>query len=243
MPPRIFRCQIYKKNKAQKKANYSSIHPANYLAGKFNPSDYLSDGLFKKYAGSILRWETLYAYKCLKEAWKKNHSYPLKIISSTRNFSRQAGIWNAKFYGKRQGYQTCPKMTPSKCARYVLRYSSMPGTSRHHWGTDIDLISLDNDFFKKGIGNVFYLWMKKNARKFGFCQPYTSGRNLNRGGYMEERWHWSFLPLAGSFLKDWNKYLANKTIAGFGGTASPRKIPELEKLQKIYVNNINSACK
>jgi len=51
----------------------------------------------------------------------------------------------------------------------------MPGTSRHHWGTDVDLFSLDNKFFESGDGKIWYSWMVQNAAKYGFCQPYTAG--------------------------------------------------------------------
>jgi zinc D-Ala-D-Ala carboxypeptidase len=86
---------------------------------------------------------------------------------------------------------------PVERAREILRFSAMPGTSRHHWGTDIDLNSLVNSYFRVRT-------RKKNLRmaacktlvSFGFCQPYTAhGANRN-GGYEEEKWHWSYKPVA-----------------------------------------------
>ena len=61
-------------------------------------------------------------------------------------------------------------MDSLKAAKTILLYSSMPTTSRHHWGTDMDINSLENSYFASGQGLKEYTWLKKNAAKFGFCQ-------------------------------------------------------------------------
>jgi len=53
----------------------------------------------------------------------------------------------------------------------------MPGTSRHHWGSDVDLYSLEDIDFLKGNGKIIYQWLTDNAASYGFCQPYTAGRH------------------------------------------------------------------
>jgi len=45
----------------------------------------------------------------------------------------------------------------------------MPTASRHHWGTDVDINSVDPDYFMNGTGLKEYEWLKKNAYKYGFC--------------------------------------------------------------------------
>jgi len=48
-----------------------------------------------------------------------------------------------------------------------------------------------------------YAWMRANARRFGFIQPYTDDstlRNTHDLGYMAERWHWSYYPIAQALL-------------------------------------------
>jgi zinc D-Ala-D-Ala carboxypeptidase len=57
-----------------------------------------------------------------------------------------------------------------------MQYSSMPGTSRHHWGTDVDLYALDDIYFTYGDGKIVYDWLLANAANYGFCQPYTANR-------------------------------------------------------------------
>lgn len=221
---------------------YAGLPPATYLAGKFKPTAY--PGHFVKMGRDRLRRETAFAWRCLEKAWHASgHKQKLKIVSGTRNFHRQAAIWNGKFLGQRSGYKKCTGMSAANCARFILKYSSMPGTSRHHWGTDLDVLYLENHYFKTGPAKTFYKWMTQNAAKFGFCQPYNQGRDLSQGGYMEERWHWSFRPLAAPMLRDWKKYRGGKPISGFAGSGGSRKIPGLAELQVNYVYNINPACK
>ncbi len=49
----------------------------------------------------------------------------------------------------------------------------MPQASRHHWGTDVDINSVEPEYFESGQGLKEYTWLQENAWKFGFCQPYT----------------------------------------------------------------------
>ncbi len=115
----------------------------------------------------------------------------------------------------------------------------MPGTSRHHWGTDFDLNNLTNSYFSRGEGKVIYAWLKKNAGKYGFCQPYTAGREE---GYNEERWHWSYIPLARIFLREWNS-LYEKKKGLFTGEGSFLGSGSSSRFAPVYVNSINRKCK
>jgi hypothetical protein len=92
--------------------------------------------------------------------------------------------------------------------RQILQASSAPGISRHHFGTDMDLFSVEGDrWTQAGSGSNQlgdeYAWMRANARRFGFIQPYTDDstlRNTGDLGYMAERWHWSYYPIAQALL-------------------------------------------
>ncbi len=100
---------------------------------------------------SIHASKSMYLNKVAYEQFKKMYNAAkkdgvnLKIISGTRNFYAQKAIWNRKW----QKYEA---LSPKDRALKILEYSSMPGTSRHHWGTDIDLNNLNNSFFEKGEG-------------------------------------------------------------------------------------------
>lgn len=89
-------------------------------------------------------------------------------------------------------------LSPTDREREMLAASSAPGLSRHHWGTEFDFFSLDPaDFAPGGPRADEYEWMDKNARGFGFFQPYRS----HTATYIEERWHWSYYPIAQALTK------------------------------------------
>ena len=65
----------------------------------------------------------------------------------------------------------------------------MPSTSRHHWGTDIDINGFDDYFSEENKkANKEYRWLVINAPKFDFFQVYTEkGEGKRRTGYNEEK--------------------------------------------------------
>lgn len=206
-----------------------------YLLGKFDPS---ADERFVKpddrhRAGAArsqyLRRETYEAFVNMAEAAEKD-GVKLIIISATRNFDTQKSIWERKW--KDEAAIT----NPADRARKILQYSSMPGTSRHHWGTDMDLNSLDNDYFSSGEGLKIYEWLTAHAHKYGFCQPYTS-RTTGRTGYEEEKWHWSYTPLSVPFLNQYLNTITLADITGFRGSESAAGIDVI----KNYVAGV--ACR
>ena len=118
-------------------------------------------------------------------------------------------------------------------AKDILTYSSMPGTSRHHWGTDIDLNSLENSYFESGEGLKVYDFLERCGSELGFSQVYTDKIN-GRTGYEEEKWHWSFMPVSSVMLEEYNHLINNEDISGFDGSSSADSI----KIISNYVNGI-----
>ncbi len=204
-----------------------------YITGKFEPK-FHADFVYvdKKYAerdSLLLRKETYEAFKKMYAAAKKE-GLKLTIISATRNFEYQKGIWERKWADLSK-----KNSDPSVIARKILQFSAMPSSSRHHWGTDIDFDNLTNAYFEKGKGKRIYDWMKKNALQYGFCQPYTKGRPT---GYNEEKWHWTYMPLSKEFTTFAAKNLKNEQITGFKGAETAVELD----IVKNYVLGINSDC-
>jgi LAS superfamily LD-carboxypeptidase LdcB len=168
----------------------------------------------------------------MAEAAKKE-GVVLSVLSATRNYDYQKGIWERKWNGaKYKGWKD------ADIASDILKYSSMPGTSRHHWGTDLDFNSVEPSYFKTGNGKKVYDWLQKNAASFGFYQTYTSKEN-GRTGYNEEAWHWSYLPLAKDFLTQYNQLISYTDFSGFKGSATAKELNVIE----VYVNGIEKALK
>ena len=147
--------------------------------------------------------------------------------SCARNFSKQLSIWDNKW--QREDFMEF-EAGPERCLA-ILQYSSMPGTSRHHWGTEIDIHSFNNESFEQGPGKAIYDWLTLHAADYGFFQPYTAGRDK---GYEEEKWHWSYYPISGPMLEQYNTQVNYTMINGFSGSEFASSIGIIEN----YVNGI-----
>ena len=226
---------------------FGPVTPERYLTGRFDPAKHpffvsLSGyGVPTRGRHILVRRETAGALSDLFSAFKKDHpGIQLWVTSGTRSWYSQKSIWEGKWNGKRRvGGQRLNRTIPdhARRARKILEFSSMPGTSRHHWGSDVDFNVLTNSYYKKGPGRTLYGWLQKNAGRFGFCQTYTAGRNA---GYQEERWHWSYTPLSKPLLAEWRRLIKKKRaqlMGKFAGSeTSISMAPE-------YVESINPACK
>jgi LAS superfamily LD-carboxypeptidase LdcB len=189
---------------------YGGLPEKQYLTGRFVPSEHkhftnLRSAGVPSEPWTFLRVEAASALKRLFDDFHaENPGVPFFVRSAARSFNDQKKIWGDKWsgrvlvFGKRLNAAYPDHLDR---AREILRFSSMPGTSRHHWGSDFDLNELNNAYYSSGPGKKLYDWLKANAHKYGFFQPYTSGRER---GYEEERWHWSYAPLSCVFLKRWN---------------------------------------
>ena len=147
----------------------------------------------------LLERNTYYAFKKMEDAAKKD-GFNLKIVSAYRGYERQKHIWNTK-YNK---FTNAHSLEPLKAIKEIIRYSTIPGTSRHHWGTEIDIIDenysnqenvLMTSKFEKG--GVFYnvkKWLDLNSEKFGFYITYNN--NPSRKGFDYEPWHYSYAPVS-----------------------------------------------
>lgn len=213
-----------------------------YIMGRFDPSKHpdfiLIEPQYAEKEGMYLRKDTYQAFiEMYNHALKDGVKFQIK--SATRNFYAQKGIWEAKWSGARliEGGENISVTTPDPKERAlkILRYSSMPGSSRHHWGTDIDLNNLENDWFAAGEGLKMYTWLKEHAAEHGFCQPYSAGRPY---GYFEERWHWSYTPVSAKLTAFARTHLKNEMIDGFLGSESAPMID----IVKHYVLGINEDC-
>jgi D-alanyl-D-alanine carboxypeptidase len=181
------------------------------LLGDINPERHRDfDKLRAKYCSKTcyLREEV---YDSFKKMWKAADADGVRliIVSATRNRIYQKGIWNRKWL-------TFGGDVEDRAKR-ILEYSSMPGTSRHHWGTDFDLNSLENQYFETGQGAKVYQWLQRNAADFGFFQPYTSFYSYREKGYREEKWHWSYFPTASRMQRAYRASVQYPDLRGFMG--------------------------
>lgn len=196
-----------------------------------------------RYAAGVqyARRETVDAFVKMAEAAKAD-GVSLRVVSGFRSFSDQKRIWESKWTGKTLvgGKKLSVSISDPKArALKILEYSSMPTTSRHHWGTDIDINSTNPGDFVSGAGRKTYEWLAAHGASFGFCQPYSTKGPARPDGYNEEKWHWSYQPIAAEYLKRWPHDAGYARIAGFLGSETAKDIDVIPK----YVEGVNAACK
>lgn len=215
-----------------------------YLMGDFETSTHPDFAMVPaKYSVSgytmYLRREALEAFTAM-EAVAAKDGVRLRIGSAGRNFDYQKMIWNNKWLGYTlvEG-QSLPLSAPNSEDRFnkILEYSAVPGTSRHHWGTEVDLNHANPEYFRTAEGIKVYDWLVKNAPSFGFCQPYNAQDASRPTGYNEEKWHWSYLPLAKSFTQEYSALISPDDIKGFRGDENVT-----QGLIRDYVLGINPEC-
>ncbi|MEX1383537.1 M15 family metallopeptidase [Lutibacter sp.] len=154
-----------------------------------------------------LQKEAFNAFQEMKEAALKE-AVTIKIVSGYRSFSRQKKIWNRKY-----NLYISQGIMPNAALQKIIEYSTLPGSSRHHWGTDIDIIDasvkapnnllVESNYDEDGPYFELKKWMDKNAESYGFYLVYT--KNSDRKGFKYEPWHYTYKPLSEPMLKAFKK--------------------------------------
>ncbi len=145
----------------------------------------------------------------------KEAGFNIHVVSSYRSYTHQNGIWERKYKSYRnQG------LSHQNTIEKIIEYSTIPGTSRHHWGTDLDIIDStkgvpsnplsETHFNEGGRMRKFKLWLDENSEKFGFYLVYTNKKG--RKGFAYEPWHFSYRPLACKMLKEYKEVDIKKLL-------------------------------
>ncbi|MFR9719192.1 M15 family metallopeptidase [Aeromonas diversa] len=152
---------------------------------------------------------TAQAFAAMQQAARRA-GHNLQPASSWRGFDRQLAIWNGKWRGERpllgvEGERLdVATLSDEQRLEAILRWSALPGTSRHHWGTDLDVYDPDRlpegtplllepwEYEAGGWFADLSLWLQTHMGEFGFFLPYR-GR---QGTVAYEPWHLSHGPLS-----------------------------------------------
>ena len=211
------------------------IPPLRELMGRVSPSQ---DSAFAPIPSELCSRDGMRLRREARDAFVRMHGaaaedgISLTALSATRTFGHQASIWNRKWNGaQRMG------MAPVDRALDILRFSSMPGSSRHHWGTDVDMHSLDPSDFEQGEGARTLTWLRAHAGDFGFVEVYSS--DPGRPGYQPEAWHWSYAPLSVPFLTALNEASYEEKRAVFEGFDGAFLADSVDILGQ-YVNGVSA---
>ncbi len=193
-----------------------------------------------------LHSETLAAVLDLR-ARAANFGFDLRIASSFRSFERQLLIWNNKALGLRPVLDSCGepldihRLSEREKVFAILRWSALPGASRHHWGTDLDVygaVDIDPDYQVQltvaetqtgGPFADFHYWLDGELQQNDnqFYRPYAQ----DLGGIAPEPWHLSYAPLAKNYAQLFTSEILREQIE-----LAPLELKEtvLEHLDEIF---------
>ncbi|MGF1719734.1 M15 family metallopeptidase [Vibrio kyushuensis] len=180
-----------------------------------------------------------------------NAGFDLCIASGFRSFERQAAIWNSKIAGERPILDSdsqpidASNLTEEQKVSSILRWSALPGASRHHWGTDFDLydaspipkqttLKLEPWEYLSGHQHNFYLWLSSNIHHFGFYFPY----NEERGGVAVEQWHVSHIRQSDVCISELSVDLLRNQLEQRPILAMNSVLSSLDTIYTQYITNV-----
>lgn len=184
--------------------------------------------------------------------------FELAVASGFRGFARQLSIWNRKVQGElavlddRGEPLDVARLAPMELVLAILRWSALPGASRHHWGTDVDVYDerarpagYDVDLVPAEVeaGGMFaplHQWLDTRIARgesFGFARPY----DLDRGGIAPERWHLSYVPVAVEFARHLSPDVLRATLEDADLMLRDTVLANLDEIVARFVHNVNPA--
>jgi LAS superfamily LD-carboxypeptidase LdcB len=183
----------------------------------------------------------------------------LTPVSGFRDFERQRLIWNEKSRGERPlldrrgGPLEAAQLDPEALVDAILVWSALPGASRHHWGTDLDVIDaaalppgyparlIPEEFAPGGPFERLDHWLSAHAAGFGFYRPYAQ----DRGGVLPEPWHLSHAVVASRALRQLTVDVLREALGGAeieGGEAVAARLPALHARYVLNVDPVPDAA-
>lgn len=191
-----------------------------------------------------LHYETVASFLSMRDA-AAGAGIDLSAGSSFRDFDQQVGIWNGKWRGERPMFDrkgeplVSGALTEPERVNAILCWSAIPGGSRHHWGSDLDVYDaasvpqgykvqlLPQEYAPAGIFARLDAWLDANMHRFGFFRPFRE----DRGGVSPEPWHLSYAPVANAALELLELPVLRRAIEA---SQLDCKVQVLNRLPEIY---------
>lgn len=216
---------------------------------------HLCDETDAQWLGAPVHRDVVEPFRLLREA-AAHEGFDVAIESGFRGFDRQLSIWNRKAGGELAvlGSDARPlditRLTDRELVFAILRWSALPGASRHHWGTDIDVYDaaarpenyeielVPSEYEGDGYFARFSEWLDTRIAdhsSFGFFRPY----DRDRDGIAPERWHVSYGPVSRVFSEALTLELLRDTVVGADMLLKDVVLMNLEEIMDRFVKNTN----
>jgi LAS superfamily LD-carboxypeptidase LdcB len=175
-------------------------------------------------------------------------------VSSFRDFDAQLRIWNEKYRGERTLYDRDGRpleragLSAAELIEAILWWSAMPGASRHHWGTEIDVIDaqalpagqaaklLPIEFGPAGPFARLNEWLVGHMHQFGFFRPYEN----DRGGVAPEPWHLSYGPVSAGALERMTVSVLKSALENRELEGRATVLSKLAEIHRRYLASVDS---
>ncbi|MBD1556019.1 M15 family metallopeptidase [Vibrio sp. S9_S30] len=181
----------------------------------------------------------------------KNKGFELAVASGFRSYERQKSIWNAKYSGQRAILDNhsnpidVTKLSDEDKVIAILRWSALPGASRHHWGTDFDVYAknglpkntpllLEPWEYQTGHQQDFAEWVQEAMQNLGFFLPYDE----DLGGVAIEPWHISYRSVASKNLASLTTDIIREALHLSPVEGQTVVLPLLDALYNRFIINV-----
>ncbi|OCQ22873.1 peptidase M15 [Pseudoalteromonas luteoviolacea] len=182
----------------------------------------------------------------------KSAGFDFAIASAHRDFHRQKAIWNAKYSGLKPilDHDSQVIETAGLCDKAIVEaimlYSALPGASRHHFGTDLDVYATNClaagsslqlepwEYEHNGPFHEFSTWLGNAMCEFGFYRPYDQFR----GGVACEPWHISHINYAQEMAQRVDVAVICEVISQHDVLGKEVIVSNIEELYQRFIINI-----
>jgi LAS superfamily LD-carboxypeptidase LdcB len=201
----------------------------------------------------MLHYEAVASFLAMRDA-AASDGIDLLARSSFRDFDTQVLIWNRKWQGERPIFDRLgrelerAKLADPDVVDAILCWSAVPGGSRHHWGSDVDVVDaaavpsgysvqlIPEEYASDGIFARLSGWLEANMQSFGFFRPYRT----DRGGVSPEPWHLSYAPVSLPALEELSLSMLRQVIEGSAIAGKPYVLARLPEIYTRFLLAIDS---
>ena len=179
----------------------------------------------------------------------KTEGLELRIESAYRPFEKQLSIWNRKARGElpllsAEGVPMERPQDEEELMYAILTWSALPGASRHHLGTDLDVV--DGNACPEGyevqltpeecsgMFAKFHEFLDKHFAAndaFGFNRVFVPGR----GKIRPEGWHIAHLPTSRKRLEHFSLDTLRRIYENTDMACKKVVLARLDKLAEEYI--------
>ena len=230
--------------------------PAEPTLAALGQSDvHLCDPAAAAAVGTAMHHDVVAPYLALREE-ARHAGFDLQVLSGFRGFERQLSIWNRKVAGELPLLDSEARpldvaaLSDVEIVFAILRWSALPGASRHHWGTDLDVYDaaacppgyevelVPTEVDDGGMFGPLHRWLDQRIAEGGaqgFFRPY----DRDRGGVAPERWHLSHAPTAAVFQARLTPALLRDAVAVADLRLRDTVLDHLDEIFDRFVLNVN----